>query len=81
MRTAAPPPVERRETGLGNAGGGRRRSILLVDDDPAVRRTVQALFGREGHAVEVARNVTHAFELAAGQPFDLIIADARSAAR
>lgn len=56
------------------------RSILLVDDDQAVRRMVQALFGREGHAVEVARNGEHALELAANRPFDLIIADARSAA-
>jgi len=63
------------------AGGGRPvRSILLVDDDQAVRRMVQALFGREGHAVEVARNGQHALELAANRPFDLIIADGRSAA-
>src|SRR4029077_19626128 len=56
------------------------RSILLVDDDQAVRRMVQALFGREGHAVEVARNGEHALELAANRPFDLIIADGRSSA-
>jgi DNA-binding NtrC family response regulator len=55
------------------------RSILLVDDDQAVRRMVQALFGREGHAVEVARNGEHALELAASRTFDLIIADGRSA--
>ena len=56
------------------------RSILLVDDDQAVRRMVQALFGREGHAVEVARNGEHALELASNRPFDLIIADGRSSA-
>src|SRR5690349_1914264 len=32
-----------------------KRTILLVDDDPAVRRMITALFGREGHTVEVAR--------------------------
>jgi two-component system NtrC family sensor kinase len=56
------------------------RTILLVDDDQAVRRMVQALFGREGHAVEVARNGEHALELAANRSFDLIIADGRSSA-
>ena len=59
----------------------RKRSILLVDDDPAVRRMVQALFGREGHSVEVARNAQHAFELAGARPFDLVIADGRTTAR
>ena len=57
-----------------------RRTILLVDDDPAVRRVVQALFGREGHTVEVARNAEHALELASKGAFDLIIADARATA-
>ncbi len=57
-----------------------KRTILLVDDDPAVRRMVKALFGRDGHAVEVARNPQHALELAQRGGFDLIIADARAAA-
>ena len=58
-----------------------KRTILLVDDDPAVRRMVKALFGRDGHAVEVARNAQHALELAQRGGFDLIIADARAATR
>jgi CheY-like chemotaxis protein len=41
---------------------------------------VQALFGREGHTVEVARNGPHAIELATARTFDLIIADGRAAA-
>ncbi len=41
---------------------------------------VKALFGRDGHAVEVARNPQHALELAQRGGFDLIIADARAAA-
>jgi two-component system NtrC family sensor kinase len=57
------------------------RTILLVDDDPAVRRMIKALFGRDGHAVEVARNPQHALELAQRGGFDLIIADARAATR
>ena len=58
-----------------------KRTILLVDDDPAVRRMVKALFGRDGHAVEIARNPQHALELAQRGGFDLIIADARAATR
>ncbi|OLC72763.1 MAG: hypothetical protein AUH78_15435 [Gemmatimonadetes bacterium 13_1_40CM_4_69_8] len=58
-----------------------RRRILLVDDDPAVRRVVRALFGREGHTVEVARNTQQALELAASNTYDLIIADGRATAR
>jgi two-component system NtrC family sensor kinase len=55
-----------------------KRSILLVDDDPAVRRMVKALFGRDGHAVEVARNPQHALDLARTRPYDLILADAQA---
>ena len=52
-----------------------KRSILLVDDDPAVRRVVKALFGREGHMVEVARNPQHALDLVRTRSYDLILAD------
>ncbi len=57
------------------------RTILLVDDDPAVRRMVKALFGREGHTVEVARSAQHALDLLRIRGYDLILADARAAAR
>jgi two-component system NtrC family sensor kinase len=77
-RTPAPPT---RSSRVSRSSKSSRpvRSILLVDDDQAVRRMVQALFGREGHGVEVARNGEHALELAANRTFDLIIADGRSA--
>jgi two-component system NtrC family sensor kinase len=58
-----------------------KRAILLVDDDPAVRRLVQALFGREGHAVDVARNAEHALALASDRPYDLILADGQVSAQ
>ena len=70
---SAPPPAPTPPTA--------NRTILLVDDDPAVRRMVKALFGRDGHAVEVARSPQHALELAQRGGFDLIIADARAATR
>ncbi len=58
-----------------------RRTILLVDDDPAVRRMIKALFGREGHTVEVARNPGQALDLARARPYDLILADGQASAR
>src|SRR5256712_10614782 len=57
-----------------------KRSILLVDDDPAVRRMVKALFGRDGHTVEVARNPQHALDLARTRPYDLILVDSEARA-
>jgi two-component system NtrC family sensor kinase len=58
-----------------------RRSILLVDDDPAVRRLVKALFGREGHTVDVARNPAQALDMARARGYDLILADLQASAR
>jgi two-component system NtrC family sensor kinase len=57
------------------------RSILLVDDDPAVRRMVKALFGRDGHTVEVARNPQHALDLVGTRVYDLILIDAQARTR
>ena len=58
-----------------------KRRILLVDEDPGVRRVVQALFAREGHTVDVARNAAHALEQVQAHEFDLIIADGRAATK
>ena len=58
-----------------------KRRILLVDEDPGVRRVVQALFAREGHTVDVARNASHALEQVQAHEFDLIIADGRAATK
>ncbi len=58
-----------------------KRSILLVDDDPAVRRMVKALFGRDGHTVEVARNPGQALDLARARRYDLILVDGQATTR
>jgi len=58
-----------------------KRSILLVDDDPAVRRLVQALFGREGHVVDVARTAEHALDLVGERSYDLILVDGQVSAK
>jgi two-component system NtrC family sensor kinase len=69
--TGSPPP----------APPAAKRAILLVDDDPAVRRMVKALFGREGHTVDVARTPQHALDLARTRSYDLILVDAQARAR
>jgi two-component system, NtrC family, sensor kinase len=58
-----------------------KRTILLVDDDPAVRRMVKALFGRDGHVVEVARSAQHGLDLVGMRSYDLILADGQALAR
>ena len=80
---AASPGAPRRSAAIDDAAPlpippGTKRSILLVDDDPAVGLLVNALFGREGHAVEVARSAKHALDLAATRAWDLVIADGRA---
>jgi len=78
---AAPAAAPRRNTPVPEAAATAppaKRTILLVDDDPAVRRMVKALFGREGHTVEVARNAQHALDLAGTRSYDLILADAQA---
>src|SRR5437667_164656 len=77
----APSDAARRDTGEVPAPPAARRSILLVDDDPAVRRMVKALFGRDGHTVEVARNPQQALDLVRARAYDLILADAQARAR
>ncbi|HEY6109345.1 MAG TPA: ATP-binding protein [Gemmatimonadales bacterium] len=78
-RPAPVPPSPEPSTPLPPAFA--KRAILLVDDDPAVRRLVQALFGREGHTVDVARSAEHALELTADHGYDLILADAQVSAK
>lgn len=58
-----------------------QRAILVVDDDPAIQRVVQALFGREGHVVDVARDAVHGLALVAERSYDLIITDGRVAGK
>jgi CheY-like chemotaxis protein len=62
-------------------GTAAKRWILLVDDDPAVRRMVKALFGREGHSVDVARNPQQAIDMARARNYDLILADVQASVR
>jgi signal transduction histidine kinase len=55
--------------------GAARRHILVVDDDLVVRQVVSALFSGEGYRVDAAASGADALRLAAGERYDLVIAD------
>jgi CheY-like chemotaxis protein len=54
--------------------GGRPR-ILVVDHDAAITATFENILGGEGYAVATATDGEQAIELAARQPFDLVLLD------
>jgi CheY-like chemotaxis protein len=49
--------------------------VLLVDDDPASTRLYRALLVHDGHEVVAVDAGIDAVELAAREPFDLVISD------
>ena len=49
--------------------------VLLVEDMPANQMLVVHVLNRRGHSVEVAQNGLQAVELAAQQPFDVVLMD------
>jgi two-component sensor histidine kinase len=51
------------------------RRILYIDDDPGLRRLVEKLLGRRGHAVTSAASGEDGLALAREQDFDLIAID------
>jgi two-component system chemotaxis response regulator CheY len=57
-------------------GGGFMARILVVDDDPVLQRMMEAVLGKEGHAVVVAENGYAALEKLSREVFQLIISDA-----
>ena len=52
-----------------------RAHILIVDDDALVLETVQALVTTLGHSAVTASSGERAFELLAGERFDLVLTD------
>lgn len=55
----------------------RPSRILCVDDEAAIREILQLLFGRQGHAVDIAPDGIAAWELLCRSPgaYDLVITD------
>jgi DNA-binding NtrC family response regulator len=54
-----------------------RLRILLVDDDPSSRRTLTASLGRSGDEVDLAEDLSSAWQLARARRYDLLVCDAR----
>ena len=49
--------------------------VLLIEDEPGLCLTLSDRLQKEGYRVEVAQDGETGFNLAAGQPFDLILLD------
>ena len=58
------------------AGGARPRSrVLLVEDHPDTSRAMARLLGALGYEVKVANTAAVALQLAATEPFDVVVSD------
>jgi two-component system nitrogen regulation response regulator NtrX len=53
----------------------QKAHLLIVDDEPNTLATLARAFRLEGHDAVVCDNAAKALELAANQPFDLILSD------
>jgi two-component system, NtrC family, nitrogen regulation response regulator NtrX len=53
----------------------QKAHLLIVDDEPNTLATLARAFRLEGHEAAVCDNAAKALELAASQPFDLILSD------
>lgn len=49
--------------------------LLVVDDDASVREMLARVLLGEGYSVQTAANGTEALDIAAAQPFDLVLLD------
>jgi CheY-like chemotaxis protein len=52
-----------------------RMQVLLVEDNPTVRQALSFWLGRARHTVFAVETLAAAYEVALGQPLDLIICD------
>jgi PAS domain S-box-containing protein len=63
----------------GRAPGGRNGSasprVLLVEDHPDTARTLSRLLQTHGYDVRTASSVASALQLAAAEPFDVVVSD------
>jgi CheY-like chemotaxis protein len=58
--------------------GGRKSSasrVLLVEDHPDTARVLSRLLKESGHDVKMAHSVASALQLAATEPFDIMVSD------
>jgi DNA-binding response OmpR family regulator len=55
--------------------GNAALKILVVDDEEGLRETLTYAFGREGHSVTTVATGQEAFEILAGEEFDVVLLD------
>jgi two-component system CheB/CheR fusion protein len=63
-----------RSSGNGRAHAARPR-LLLVEDHPDTAQILSKLLSRSGYPVKTAHTVAAALDLAAAEPFDLVVSD------
>jgi DNA-binding NtrC family response regulator len=55
----------------------RKSHVLVVDDEELYRRSLERIVARAGHQVSTAHDASEALQLAAAQPFDLVLCDVK----
>jgi two-component system CheB/CheR fusion protein len=77
MKAVDNPAILQRRDDAAAAGGARSdgNTILLVEDHADTAMMMKLLLERKGYQVNVAPNMTDALDLAAREPFDLLISD------
>ena len=69
--------ADSRDSGYVSEGGGpsRQMRLLVVEDHMDTARTLGRMLARMGYVVKTTHSVASALELAAQEPFDLLISD------
>ena len=62
-------------TTAAEAAAPKTKTLLIADDEPNIRRVLQAIFVKDGYAVQVAENGVKALEWASANPVSLLITD------
>ena len=66
-------PEESQATDLAKSANGSR--VLLVEDHPDTVRALSRLLGQSGYQVKTASSIASALQLAASEPFDIVLSD------
>jgi hypothetical protein len=61
--------------GKGGNGEDRRLRVLIVEDHPDTARVISRMLSASGHTVKTAHSAASALELAATEPFEVIVSD------
>jgi DNA-binding response OmpR family regulator len=72
---AQAPKRDNCQEGSGQAAAAPAARLLLVEDHPDTSRVLARLLERVGYCVRTAHSIASALELAASEPFDILLSD------